>query len=230
MWFHSWRECRFLLTSAAKKNSVAPFCVGIALDLVLYLKTQFNTRNKTRGFNLGFIPQVSNQVYNPGIIGYYTCRQVQNRVLFPRHNTPRSKWAISTSNLTASCCLIVKGSRGVGERPFVVVGFRSPSVLVRRGRHLTGALQMPTPPSTAAPPPSPPPVAVLVSAIHPAECCRLILSRCCVCVCACTCGCPCVLVPLCPCVLVSLCHCVRLAMCLYGHVSMCPCVRVSLCP
>ena len=51
--------------------------LGIALDLVLYLKkTQFNTRNKTRGFNLGFIPQVSNQVYNPGIIGYYTCRQV----------------------------------------------------------------------------------------------------------------------------------------------------------
>jgi hypothetical protein len=50
--------------------------VGIALDLVLYLKTQFNTRNKTRGFNLGFIPQVSSQVYNPGTIGYYTCRQV----------------------------------------------------------------------------------------------------------------------------------------------------------
>ena len=45
--------------------------VGIALDLVLYLKTQFNTRNTTRGFNLGFISQVSNQVYNPGIIGYY---------------------------------------------------------------------------------------------------------------------------------------------------------------
>ena len=50
--------------------------LGIALDLVLYLKTQFNTRNKTRGFNLSFIPQVSNQVYNPGIFGYYTCRQV----------------------------------------------------------------------------------------------------------------------------------------------------------
>ena len=50
--------------------------LGIALDLVLYLKTQFNTKNKTRGLNLDFIPQVSNQVYNPGIIGYYTCRQV----------------------------------------------------------------------------------------------------------------------------------------------------------
>ena len=36
--------------------------VGIALYLVLYLKTQFYTRSKTRGFNLGFIPQVSNQV------------------------------------------------------------------------------------------------------------------------------------------------------------------------
>ena len=53
-----------------------PSAIGIALDLVLYLKTQFNTRNKTRGLNLDFIPQVSNQVYNPGIIGYYTCRQV----------------------------------------------------------------------------------------------------------------------------------------------------------
>ena len=52
-----------------KKNTTASLAqVGIALDLVLYLKTQFNTRNKTRGFNLGFIPLVSNQVYNPGII------------------------------------------------------------------------------------------------------------------------------------------------------------------
>ena len=38
---------------------------------------------------------------------------------------------VSSSNLTASCCLIVKGSRGVGERSFVVVGFRSPSASVR---------------------------------------------------------------------------------------------------
>ena len=54
--------------SVAAAQSVLAGTLGIALDLVLYLKTQFNTRNKTRGFNMGFIPQVSNQVYNPGII------------------------------------------------------------------------------------------------------------------------------------------------------------------
>ena len=54
----------------AHSSRVGRVGIALALDLVLYLKTQFNTRNKTRGFNLSFIPQVSNQAYKPGIIGY----------------------------------------------------------------------------------------------------------------------------------------------------------------
>ena len=97
---------------------------------------------------------------------------------------------------------------------------------------------MPTPPSTVAPPPSPPPVAVLLSAIHPAECCRLVLSRCCVCVCVCACGCPYVLVPLCPCVLVfvwlwPIWPCVHVPLRSRVLVSLkfsCSCVFMAICP
>ena len=141
---------------------------------------------------------------------------------------------VSSWNLAVSCCLIVKGSRGVGERPFVVVGFRSPSVLVRRGRHLTGALQMPTPPlhrcSTALSS-----TCSGTSERHPPR--RMLpprpLSLLCLCLCLWLSVCSCALVPLCPCVLVFVWPCAHMTMCPCALVFACPCVLdvlVFLCP
>ena len=70
------------------------------------------------------------------------------------HNVASSHCLIVVS--PASYCLIVKGSRGVGEQ-FVVVGFGygRPSVFVRRGRYLAGVVRMLIPSSTVSlPPPS----------------------------------------------------------------------------
>ena len=68
------------------------------------------------------------------------------------HNVASSHCLIVVS--PASYCLIVKGSRGVGEQ-FVVVGFGygRPSVFVRRGRYLTGGVRMLIPSSTVSLPP-----------------------------------------------------------------------------
>ena len=95
------------------------------------------------------------------------------------HNAASSHCLIVVS--PAPYCLIVKGSRGVGEQ-FVVVGFGygRPSVFVRRGRYLAGVVRMLIPSSTVSLPPPPPPATVLISATHPAKRCRLV--SCCWCV------------------------------------------------